>query len=114
MGYSLQQGAEAYINIAAIHIIETAKLFLSNNQYTRMMNILLYWKNGIIRQLVAEYMITDIVNRADPLLGADIKQYFENAVRPAEAGVDGGLQRARKRCRVVAFCLRANLFFSDP
>ena len=74
----------SYMQFAADHIFKTARLYLPDSEYSRIILILRQWKQGVIHRLMAEYIITDIAERTDLALGTDVRQYFEYATQIAE------------------------------
>ena len=66
------------VSIAATFIVKDARLYLSEEQYNCFLNILACGTKGIIKPIVAEYMITNLLSE-DIMWKENLHQYFQYA-----------------------------------
>ena len=66
-----------HVELAADHIMRTAQIMCSEAEYLRALHVLFAWKQTIISRLFAECLLIDIFASVDPLLGEDVRMFFD-------------------------------------
>lgn len=68
----------AYSVFEADRLMKIANVNLPEEVYDQLLCIMMWYRQGLLREPVAEYMLLDVVSKHDPVLENEFKQYFES------------------------------------
>ena len=69
----------SYSQFAAAHIMNTLRLYMTEQSYQQFVEIMIAWKQGVICGPVAEYMLLDLVSKLElNTIKEDLEQFFEH------------------------------------